>query len=237
MMMTVLPRSASRCSTSSSLRTSSKCRPGGRLVENVEGAARLALAQLAGQLHALRFAAGERGRALAQVHVAEADVDQRLQLLLELRHVGQHGERVFNGQVENVGDGVAVELYRQCFLVVAAPVAHFALHVDVGHEVHFDAPLAVALARFAAAAGHVEAEAPRLVAAFARLGQHGKQVADGREHLGVRGGIGSRRAPDGRLVDADDLVELLGAVERFVRAGLLARAVEHRAPASDRECR
>jgi hypothetical protein len=121
---------------------------------------------------------------------------------------------------------VAVEFYGQRFLVVAAAVADFALHVDVGHEVHFDAALAVALAGLAAAAGDVEAEAAGLVAALARLGQHGEQVADGREDLGVGGGIGARRAADGRLVDADDLVDLLGAGERLVRAGLLARAVD-----------
>ena len=135
----------------------------------IKRAACLPLAQLARQLHALRFAAGKRGRALAQVHVPEAHIHQRLQLLLELGHVGQHGERILDGQVEDIGDGVAVEFYRQGFLVIAAPVAHFALHVHVGHEIHFDAPLAVALARLAAAAGDVEAEAAGLVAALARL--------------------------------------------------------------------
>ena len=142
---------------------------GGGLVEQIEGAAGLALGEFAGQLHALGLAAGERGGALAEVDVAEADIDERLQLLADLGHVGEHGERVFDGEVENVGDGVAVELYGQGFLVVAAAVAHFALYVDVGHEVHFDAALAVALAGLAAASGDVEAEAAGLVAALARL--------------------------------------------------------------------
>ena len=158
--------------------------------------------------------------------VAEADIDEGLQLLADLGHVGEHGERVFNGEVEDVGDGVAVELDGQGFLVVAAAVAHFALYVDVGHEVHLDAALAVALAGLAAAAGDVEAEAAGLVAALARLGQHGEEVADGREDLGVGGGVGARRAADGGLVDADDLVDLLGAGEGVVRAGFLARAVD-----------
>ncbi len=199
---------------------------GGGLVEQVERAAGLALGEFARQLHALRLAAGERGGALAQVDVAQAHIDQGLQLLAHLRHVGQHGERVFDGEVEDVGDGVAVELYGQRFLVVAASVADFALHVDVGHEVHLDAALAVALAGLAAASGDVEAEAAGLVAALARLGQHGEQVADGREDLRVGGRVGARRAADGRLVDADDLVDLLGAGEGVVRAGLLARAVD-----------
>ncbi len=84
---------------------------GGGLVEQVEGAAGLALGELAGQLHALRFAATERCRALAEMHVAEADVDKRLQFLIELRHVLEHGECVFDGEVEDVGDRVAVKLH------------------------------------------------------------------------------------------------------------------------------
>src|SRR6267142_2467906 len=42
---------------------------GGRLVEQVEGLAGLALAEFAGQLDALRFATRERHSGLAQMHV------------------------------------------------------------------------------------------------------------------------------------------------------------------------
>ena len=130
-----------------------------------------------------------------------------------------------------------MELYGQGFLVVAAAVAHLALDVDVGHEVHFDAALAVALAGLAAAAGHVEAEAAGLVAALARLGQHGEEIADGREDLRVGGRVGARGAADGRLVDADDLVDLLGAC-RALRARRAPRASRRWSwPASGKECR
>ena len=50
---------------------------GGGLVEDVDGAAGGPLGQLGGQLHALRLAARERRRRLAQADVAEADVDER----------------------------------------------------------------------------------------------------------------------------------------------------------------
>ena len=199
---------------------------GGGLVEQVESAAGLALGKLAGQLHALRFAAGERGGALAEMYIAEADIDEGLQLLANVGHVCEDGERVFDGEVEHVGDGVALEFYGQRFLVVAAAVADFTLNIDVGHEVHFNAPLAVALAGFAASTGDVKAESAGLVAAFARLGQHGEEIADGREDLCVGGRIGARGAADGRLVDTHDLVELLRAGERFMNAGLFARAVD-----------
>src|ERR1035437_4635311 len=203
-----------------------KVQTGGGLVEQIKCLASLALAQLASQLHALRLAAGESGRALPQMDVAQAHVHQGLQLLAHLRHVGQHGERVFDGQLQNVGDGVAEKLYGQRLLVVAAAVADFALHVDVGHEIHFDAALPIALASLAAATAHIEAEAAGLVAAFSSLGQHGEEVANGRENLGVGGRVRARRAADGRLVDAHPLVDLLDAGDGVVRAGFLARAVD-----------
>ena len=158
--------------------------------------------------------------------VAEADIDEGLQLLPHLRDVDEHRQRVFDGELEHVGDGVAVELHRQRFLIVAAAVAHLAQHVDVGQEIHFDAALAIALAGFAAASGDVEGKAPGLVAAFARLREHGEQIADGGEDAGVGGGVGSRRATDGRLVDANDFVDLIESCDGCVLAGIFARAVE-----------
>src|SRR6202034_1406279 len=114
----------------------------------------------------------------------------------------------------------------QRLLVVPAAVADLALHVDVRHEIHFDAALAIALAGFAAAADDVEAEATGLVATLARLGQHGEQIADRREHLRVSRRVGARRAADWRLIDADDLVDLFRAGDRLMCAGLLARSID-----------
>ena len=53
---------------------------GRRFVEQVQRAAGRFFHQLAGQLDALGFAAGERGRRLADLDVVEADVVQRLSL-------------------------------------------------------------------------------------------------------------------------------------------------------------
>jgi hypothetical protein len=50
---------------------------GGRLVQQVEGAAGVALGQLAGELDPLGLAAGQGGGRLAERDVAEADLDQR----------------------------------------------------------------------------------------------------------------------------------------------------------------
>src|SRR5271169_1925819 len=114
----------------------------------------------------------------------------------------------------------------QRFVVVAASAADFALHVNVGQKIHFDAALALALTSLAASAGNVEGEASGFVSALARFGQHRIKVANGREDARVGGWIGARGAADGRLVDANDFVDQLGAANGFMRAGLLARTIE-----------
>ena len=58
------------------------------------------------------------------------------------------------------------------------------------------------------------------------LGQHREQLADEGEQPGVGRRVRSRRAADRRLVDLDDLVELLDPFDRGVRARFVGRAIE-----------
>ena len=121
---------------------------------------------------------------------------------------------------------MALVAHRQRFRIVPAPAAHFAHHVNIRKKVHFDAPQAVSLAGFAASALHVEAEAARAVAALPRLRQHRKQVANRREHAGVCRGIRTRRASNRRLINLDDLVDVLRANDLLVRRGRFRGAIE-----------
>src|SRR5262249_59005155 len=89
-------------------------------------------------------------------------------------------------------------------------------------EVHLDRDDAVACTRLAAATFHVERETSGAEAARPRVGQLCEQLPDGTEEPGIRGGIGPRAAPDGRLADLDDLVDELPAHELVVCARLLA---------------
>ena len=91
---------------------------------------------------------------------------------------------------------------------------------------HLDLDDAVALAGLAAAALDVEREAARLVAARLALGQAGEPFADRREGAGIGRRVRARRAADRRLVDVDDLVEVLEAFDAVVRGRGLAGAVE-----------
>ena len=133
---------------------------GGGLVEDVDGVAGGALGQLAGQLDPLRLAARQRRRRLAEAHVAEADVDERLHVAGDGRLVGEELERLLARQVEHLGDVLALERDVEGVAVVAGALAHLARHVHVGQEVHLDLDGAVARARLAAAALDVEGEPP-----------------------------------------------------------------------------
>ena len=205
---------------------SAKWRPGRRLVEDVERPPGGDLRQLRRELDALRLAAGERRRRLAELDVVEADVVQRLQPPPDLRDLGEERERLLDRHLEHVGDRLALEAHLERLAVVALALAGLAGDVDVGQEVHLDLDLAVALAGLAAAALDVEREAAGLVAAHLRVGRQRVELADLVEQLRVGGRVRARRAADRRLVDVDHLVEALDPVDRRVLARLDAEAVQ-----------
>ncbi len=133
---------------------------------------------------------------------------------LKLRLDDRHGVEAFIVHVERLA-------------VVALALADVAGDVDVGQEVHLDLHEAVALARLAAPALDVEREAPGLVAAHPRLLRPREQRADEREDAGVGGGVAARCTADGRLVDVDDLVDVLGPLDARVRPRPVLRAMQH----------
>src|SRR5688572_27364688 len=129
---------------------------GRRLVEDVQGAARVAPRKLRRELHALRFAAGQRRRALAEVDIAESHVVEGLQFLADAWLVLEERERVLDRHVERVGNALPAELHLERLPIVAATLADVAGHVHVRQEVHLDLDQAIALARFTSPAPHVE---------------------------------------------------------------------------------
>src|SRR4029079_5851378 len=113
-------------------------------------------------------------------------------------------------------DGLAAVLDVERLAVIAASLALLTRDVDVGQEVHLDRDDAVALTGLAPPALDVEREPSRLEPARLRLRHHRAQVTDEGEHPGIGGGVAARRATDGRLVDLDDLVDELDAVDPIV---------------------
>ena len=91
---------------------------------------------------------------------------------------------------------------------------------------HFHLHHPVALAGFAAPARHVEAEAPRAVATFARHGHFGHEVANGGEQAGVSGGVAAGGAANGALVHVDHFVKVLNAFNGLHGRWLVVGAVK-----------
>src|SRR5262245_48947803 len=191
----------------------------GRLVQDVDGAARGAARKLFGQLDALRLAARKRRRRLAEFDVTQADFVERLQLLFDLRVIFEQRQGLFDRRVQQLRDVLALIAHVERLAVVPASPADFTGDVDVGQEVHLDSLQPVALTGFAATTLDVEREAARLVAALAAFGQHRTKLADRREQPRVGRRVRPRREPDRRLVDLDDLVYVLQSFDRGVRAG------------------
>ena len=93
---------------------------------------------------------------------------------------------------------------------------------------HFDFEQAVTRTRLAAAALDIERETARAVAARLGIRRLGEQIADVVEHTRIGRRVGARRAPDGRLVNVDDLIQILDADELVMRAGTGLCAVQLR---------
>src|SRR5262245_21621 len=199
---------------------------GGRLVEQVERLAGALLHQLAGQLDPLGLAPGERGRRLAELDVVQAHVMQGLELVPHVRDVLEQHQQLLDVHLQHVGDRFVLELDLQRLAAEPLAFADGARHPDVREKIHFQPRAAVAFAGFAAAAFHVEAEATGLVAAALGLRQLAEQVADFVEDFDIGAGVGARRAADRRLVDGDQLVEVLQPFDRPVSAGTALALVQ-----------
>src|SRR5437764_14188514 len=151
---------------------------------------------------------------------------KRLQPVGDRGHVLEEGQRLFHRHLQHLGDVLALVVDLQRLAVIALALAHLTGDVDVGQEMHLDLLDTGTLAGFTAAALDVEGEPAGLVAANARLGHVGKELADGSKQAGIGGGVGARRAADRRLVDVDDLIQVVQARDGVVLAGPLARAEE-----------
>ena len=193
----------------------------GRFVENVEQPLSAARRQVRRDLDTLRLASRERRGRLAEPDVAEADLVEHLQAAQHLHRAAEELQRLAHCEVQDLGDVAALVLHVEHRRLETLAVAVFARHVHVGEELHLDLHLALALARLAAATGHVEREGTGREPAAAGVLGRGEQFADRIERLEIGDGIRPRRAADGRLVDQHDVREQLRALEATEEPDLL----------------
>src|SRR4029077_12781390 len=93
--------------------------PGGRLVEDVERTAGGPAREFLGELHALRLAARQGRRLLADVYVAQPDLLQGQKLVANDRHGLEELAALVDRHLQHVGDRLAAEMNLQGLAVVA----------------------------------------------------------------------------------------------------------------------
>ena len=191
---------------------------GGGFVQNIDGLAGGPLGQLRGQLDPLGLAAGQLGGGLAQLHIAQAYLLQSFQAVVDPGQVLKEGQGLVHRHLQHFVDVLALVLDLQGLPVVPPPLAHLTGDIDVGQKVHLDLDEAVAGAGLAPAAPGVEGKPSRAVAPALGVGSGGEQVPDVVEQIGIGGGIAAGSASDGGLVDIDDLVQKLLALDAVVLA-------------------
>ncbi len=174
------------------------------------------------ELDALGLAAGERCRGLADLDVAEADIEQSFEFLADRGNIFEQRQGILDCGIEQVGDREAFEFDGERFAVVAVAPANVARDVNVGQEIHLDAFQPAAFARLAATAFDVEREASGFVTTCPRFRQHRVKLAQRREQPGKRRRIRTRRAADRFLVDLDDLIDEIEAFDAVVGERLAA---------------
>ena len=105
------------------------------VVEGGLGAA--ALGELGDELDALGLAAGQRGRGLAELEIAEAGVRHELERVGDAGLGFEEGGGFVDGHGEHLADVFLAESDFQRCGVVALAVAGFAMDPGAGKEIHF----------------------------------------------------------------------------------------------------
>ena len=150
---------------------------------------------------------------------------ERLELAPKRGDLAEEFESFIHGHLEHFVDILALVGHLQRFAIVARTIAHFAVHVYIGKEVHLDLLLAVALARFAASTCNIEGKTAWSVATRLALLRGGEEVADIVPEADVGCWVGTRSATDRALIDADHLVDELYPFELLELAHLTMRAI------------
>src|SRR6266404_5988571 len=203
-----------------------KVQPGGRFIENVQRSASRFAAQLSCQLDALGLAAAQGCARLAQPKVTQANLRQSQQRFVDLGHGSEKRHSLVNRHIEHSGYVLAFVSNLQRLAVIAPDIAGLSGDITWRQKVHFDFDQAIPLAFLAPTTFDVEAEPARFVASDSGSGQAGEQVPNRIEHASVRGRVAARGAANGRLVNDDDFIQVLKALEGPVGAGALLGAKE-----------
>src|SRR5690606_856598 len=162
----------------------------------IESVPRADLGELPCQLDPLRLSAAQSGAGLSQPQIAEAHIDQRLQISLNSGKRVEEGARLVDVHVEDVRYVLLLLVDLERFTVVATAVALFAVYIDVRQEVHLDLADPVPSAGLAPSSFHIEGEAALVIPPDSGLRQLGEKEPNLIEHLCIGTRIGARGPAD-----------------------------------------
>ena len=133
--------------------------------------------------------------------------------------------RLLNVHVEYVGDVLSTKSNLQRLAIETLALTDRTGHPQVSKEIHFHFVAAVAFASLAPtpaclAGVHIETESARFIAADLCVRQLRIKGANLVEKLDISGWVGSRRSTNRGLIDIDDLIKMLNALDPIMQARL-----------------
>ena len=183
-----------------------------RFVQNIDRLAGSTLAQLRRQLDSLCLSTGQLGGWLSQTDIGKSYIVECRNLPVYGRHIFEEFHRLLDRHIEDIIDAFPLIFDLQRFPVIALAAANLTRHIDIRQEMHLDLDDSIAGARLTASTFFIEAETAFIVTFSFRIGGSGKQIAYQIECPRIGRRIGTRCPSDRRLIDRDDLVKLLDAL-------------------------
>ena len=182
-----------------------------RLIQDVDRLSRGASRKLRCKLDPLCFSPGQLCGRLAQFNIGKSHVIQRLDLTPDGRNILKEGKRLFHSHIQHIIDVLSFIIYIQCFPVVSFATANLARYINIRQEIHLDLQDPVTGTGLTAPAFDVKRKSSLLVASCLS-----KKRTDHIKHARRGSRIRTRGAADRRLVDGDDLVQLLLSIDPVV---------------------
>jgi len=154
------------------------------------------------------------------MNIVESHVREGSKRTSNRRDIFEECECFLDRHLEHIRDALAAIANGEGLAVIPPAETDLTRHEGIGQKLHLDADRAIALARFASPALHVEGETPAIPAPHTRFGDLGEKLADARESAAVGGGVAPRAASDRTLIDIDDFVDVFDSRDRTVGARL-----------------
>ena len=186
---------------------------GRRFIQNVDGLSGSSSGKLCRQLDTLRLASGQLCGRLAQLDIGKSHFVQCVDLPCDGRNIFEELRSFLHGHIQNIKNALSFIFDIQCLSIITFSAANFARNIHIRKEMHLDLNNTVAAAGLASSAFYVETKTSLVVTFRFCIGCGCKQVADQVKYTGVRCRVGTRRSSDRRLVDGNDLVQLLHALD------------------------